>query len=105
MRGNRPIPQGPLPRVPPAISWLPWSSSLPPYPGSNSLECTLYDGTASSMLDESSLFFSPCRVEEWRGGLGRGLFSPVARPFVRGCPTISTMLRFHTPLIEPDGPY
>src|SRR5262249_22295621 len=47
----------------------------------------------------------PSRVEEWRGGLGRGLVSPVARPFVRGCPTISTMLRFHSPLIEPDGPY
>ena len=42
------------------------------------------------------------RVEEWRGGLGRGLFSPVARPFVRGCPTISTVPRFHSPLIEPD---
>src|SRR3954463_7637698 len=39
-----------------------------------------------------------------RGGLGRGLFSPVARPFVRGCPTISTVLRFHTPLIEPEVP-
>src|SRR3954469_22425044 len=47
----------------------------------------------------------PCRVEEWRGGLGRGLFSPVARAFVRGCPTISTVLRFHSPLIEPDGRY
>src|SRR4051812_34513757 len=47
----------------------------------------------------------PCRVEEWRGSLGRGLFSPVARPFVRGCPTISTVPRFHSPLIEPDGPY
>jgi hypothetical protein len=26
---------------------------------------------------------------------------PVARPFVCGCHTISTMLRFHTPLVEP----
>jgi hypothetical protein len=42
------------------------------------------------------------RVEEWRGGLGRSLFSPVARPFVCGCPSISAMLRFHSPLIEPD---
>jgi hypothetical protein len=42
------------------------------------------------------------RVKEWRGGLGRSLFSPVARPFVCGCPSISAMLRFHSPLIEPD---
>ena len=28
---------------------------------------------------------------------------PVARSFVRGCHTISTMLRFHTPLIKLDG--
>ena len=27
---------------------------------------------------------------------------PVARPFVCGCSHISTMLRFHTPLIKPD---
>ena len=42
------------------------------------------------------------RVEVWRGGLGRGLYSPVSRPFVCGCHKISTMPRFHTPLIEPD---
>ncbi len=44
-----------------------------------------------------------CRVEVWRGGLGRSLFFLLARPFVCGCPTISTMPRFHTPLIEPCG--
>ena len=41
------------------------------------------------------------RVEERRGGLGRSLFSPVARPFGHGCPIISAVLRFHSPLIEP----
>ena len=36
----------------------------------------------------------------WRGGLGGAyLFS---RPFVCGCLTSFTMLRFHTPLIKPD---
>ena len=45
------------------------------------------------------------RVEVWRGGLGRCLCSLVARPFVCGCHIISTMLRFHTPLIKPDGPF
>ena len=39
----------------------------------------------------------------WRGGLGRGLCSLLARPFVCGCHIISTMPRFHTPLIKPDG--
>ena len=29
----------------------------------------------------------------------------LARPFVCGCPTISTMPRFHTPLIKPDEPF
>src|SRR5208282_4660051 len=43
-----------------------------------------------------------CRVEVWRGGLGRCLCSLLARPFVCGCHIISTMLRFHTPLIKPD---
>ena len=38
----------------------------------------------------------------WRGGLGRSLFSLLARPFVCECHKISTMLRFHIPLIEPD---
>jgi hypothetical protein len=38
----------------------------------------------------------------WRGGLGRCLCSLLARPFVRECHNISTMLRFHIPLIEPD---
>jgi hypothetical protein len=42
------------------------------------------------------------RVEMWRGGLGRSLYSLFARPFVCECHKISTMLRFHTPLIEPD---
>ena len=43
------------------------------------------------------------RVEVWRGGLGRCLCSLLARPFVCGCHIISTMLRFHTPLIKPGG--
>ena len=39
------------------------------------------------------------RVERWRGGLGAAyLFS---RPFVCGCLTSCTMLRFHLPHIEP----
>ena len=42
------------------------------------------------------------RVEVWRGSLGRSLFSLFARPFVCGCPKISTMPRLRTPLIEPD---
>src|SRR5208337_701682 len=40
---------------------------------------------------------SSCRVEVWRGGLGRCLCSRLARSFVCGCHIISTMLRFHTP--------
>ena len=32
-------------------------------------------------------------------------FPPLARPFVCGCPIISTMPHFHTPLIKPDGPF
>ena len=43
------------------------------------------------------------RVEVWRGGLGRCLCSLLARSFVCGCHIISTMLRFHTPLIKPGG--
>ena len=38
----------------------------------------------------------------WRGGLGWGLCSLLARPFVCECHNISAMLRFHIPLIEPD---
>ena len=45
---------------------------------------------------------APSRVEKWRGGLGGSLGSPVARPFVCECLSIATMLRFHSPLIEPD---
>ncbi len=41
------------------------------------------------------------RVEMWRGGLGRCLYSLLARPFVCECHNISTVLRFHIPLIEP----
>src|SRR5208283_4940309 len=44
-----------------------------------------------------------CRVEVWRGGLGRCLCSLLACSFVCGCHIISTMLRFHTPLIKPGG--
>jgi hypothetical protein len=43
------------------------------------------------------------RVEVWRGGLGRCLCSLLTRSFVCGCHIISTMLRFHTPLIKPGG--
>ena len=43
------------------------------------------------------------RVEVWRGGLGRCLCSLLARSFGCGCHIISTMLRFHTPLIKPGG--
>src|ERR1700687_2230227 len=37
------------------------------------------------------------RVEDWRAGLGRSLGSPLSRPFVCECPTISTMPRFQSP--------
>ena len=40
------------------------------------------------------------RVEEWRGGLGVAL--RVDRPFRLPVPEYPTMLRFHSPLIEPD---
>src|SRR5205823_12087118 len=40
------------------------------------------------------------RVEVWRGGLG-GAY-PLAGAFVCRCLTNAAMLRFHTPLIEPD---
>ncbi len=40
------------------------------------------------------------RVEEWRGGLG--LVLRVGRPFRLPVPEYPTMLRFHSPLIEPD---
>jgi hypothetical protein len=42
------------------------------------------------------------RVERWRGGVGRSLFSLLTRPCVRECHTISAVLRFHLPLIKPD---
>ena len=48
------------------------------------------------------ILMSNSRVERWRGGLGRSLYSPLARPFVCECHNISTMLRFHLPLIKPD---
>jgi hypothetical protein len=38
----------------------------------------------------------------WRGGLGWGLYSLLARPFVCECHKIPTLLRFHIPLIKPD---
>src|SRR5258708_1302394 len=41
------------------------------------------------------------RVEDWRAGLGRSLGSPLSRPFVCECPTISTMPRFHPPPRRP----
>jgi hypothetical protein len=37
------------------------------------------------------------RVEDWRAGLGRSLCSPLSRPFVCGCHTISTVPRFQPP--------
>jgi hypothetical protein len=41
------------------------------------------------------------RVEEWRGGLGQAL--RVGRPFRLPVPEELAVLRFHSPLIEPDG--
>ena len=37
------------------------------------------------------------RVEDWRAGVGRSLCSPLSRPFVCECHTISTMPRFQPP--------
>jgi hypothetical protein len=37
------------------------------------------------------------RVEDWRAGLGRSLGSPLSRPFVCECPTISSVPRFQSP--------
>ena len=44
-------------------------------------------------------FLSPLisRVEHWRAGVGRSLCSPLSRPFVCECHTISTMPRFQPP--------
>ena len=39
----------------------------------------------------------PGRVEDWRAGLGRSLFSLLARPFVCECPSIPTVPRFQPP--------
>jgi hypothetical protein len=41
-----------------------------------------------------------CGVEVWRGGLDGAYL--LADPFVRRCLTNPVLLRFHTPLIEPD---
>jgi hypothetical protein len=41
----------------------------------------------------------PGRVEEWRGGLGVALH--VDWPFRLPVPEYPTLLRFHSPLIEP----
>ena len=37
------------------------------------------------------------RVEDWRAGVGRSLCSPLSRPFVCECHSISTMPRFQSP--------
>src|ERR1035437_3641301 len=37
------------------------------------------------------------RVEDWRAGVGRSLYSLLPRPFVCECHTISTMPRFQPP--------
>src|ERR1700687_2469828 len=37
------------------------------------------------------------RVEDWRAGLGRSLYSLLSRPFVRECHNISTVPRFQPP--------
>jgi hypothetical protein len=37
------------------------------------------------------------RVEDWRAGVGRSLCSPLSRPFVCECHTISTVPRFQLP--------
>ena len=61
-------------------------------------------GIAKPLCDNNLQRSSPrvlCRVEEWRGGVGVAL--RVGRPFRLPVPEYPTMLRFHSPLIEPDG--
>jgi len=58
--------------------------------------------TSAALTVALSVTSAGGRVEMWRGGLGCGLFSLLARPFVCECHNIATMLRFHIPLIEPD---
>ena len=64
--------------------WIPWSSRR-------------------RTKEEEDLYFAGVsRVEMWRGGLGCEWCSLLARPFVCECYHISTMLRFHIPLIKPN---
>src|ERR1035437_6208679 len=51
----------------------------------------------SSRPEEFHLQALPGRVEDWRAGVGRSLYSLLPRPFVCECHTISTMPRFQPP--------
>ena len=51
----------------------------------------------SSGPEDFHLRALPGRVEDWRAGVGRSLCSPLSRPFVCECHTISTMPRFQPP--------
>src|SRR5262249_53432577 len=50
---------------------------------------------------ESPVLRRASRVERWRGSVGRAYL--FAGSFVCRCLTSPTVLRFHLPLIEPDG--
>src|SRR6476661_112058 len=57
------------------------------------------DGRGNLGHSATPRFPSPLigRVEDWRAGLGRSLYSPLSRPFVCECHTISTVPRFQPP--------
>ena len=63
---------------------------------------TACDPLRSSSTPLSGRQRSPGRVEDWRAGVGRSLCSPLTRPFVCECHSISTVPRFQPPLIEPN---
>ena len=81
-----------------------------PHYGCPSLKCkvpTAFPISPSSPQKPSVSPSTPACMDESRGVVRGGLKADVcvpcsARPFVCGCHIISTMLRFHTPLIEPD---
>src|SRR5271157_3439303 len=75
-----------------------------PWKVTKSIFCPQFGALDSAMCWTTEVVvIKGCRVEVWRGGLGRCLCSRLARSFVCGCHIISTMLRFHTPLIKPGG--
>src|SRR5208337_1270646 len=57
------------------------------------------EGRGNLRLDQSLRFPSPLisRVGDWRAGLGRSLYSLLARSFVCECHTISAVPRFQPP--------